>query len=368
MFTASVFLSLLLLSQHIDAHRCHSSATSTKPSSLSSSKSQRHHHHSQTDRNPHGVRHGMPTMVNQSDPHVTNRTCSATTTPDGYSDSDDTCSTSGPTTTPTALVSSFGSTGSPVSTGRTVSPLSVSGQKSVSSDSHLSQPKAVKKDPYAFEDETDESPEPSTTLHPVSTVANLAKSTSPSSRSRQLGSASIPGANQSASGSNTNNSTTTYPSAPVLESAVGPGLPYLHYDPNTPITATGLLGPPLRLRFAKEAGQYTLMEHQQNNAVVCGTEAGGDLSSSVSATTLEAPDHPVAASNTVEGVMVANLVADPGTWATTALGQVDDGHTVSTYLCSCLGRLSFACFIFLPNYLSVLHGTLLHRHTLMFYL
>ncbi|KAF5400242.1 Ankyrin repeat domain-containing protein 12 [Paragonimus heterotremus] len=314
---------------HIDAHRCHSTTPSTKPSSLSSSKSQRHHHHSQTDRNPHGVRHGMLAPVNQSDPHGTNRTCSATTTPDGYSDSDDTCSNSGPTTTPTALVSSFGSTGSPVSTGRTVSPLSVSGQKNVSSDSHLSQPKAVKKDPYAFEDETDESPEPSATLHPVSAVSNLAKSTSPSSRSRQLGTASTPSANQSASGSNTNNSTTTYPSAPVLESAVGPGLPYLHYDPNTPITATGLLGPPLRLRFAKEAGQYTLMEHQQNNAVVCGMEAGGDMSSSVTATTVEPSDHPVATSNTVEGVMVANLVADSGTWAAAALGQVDDGHTLS---------------------------------------
>ncbi|CAL8069873.1 unnamed protein product [Calicophoron daubneyi] len=258
--------SRMLLSQHMENLR---TQPNSNVSRLVSSKLQRHHHvghtvHSQSGSAnlpvSHSIRHSSTPTSALSDPRSVAKSSSSTTTPDVNSDSDDCCSTSGTNTSTGATMSgsslvtndhSFTGTTPNTSVGHNFSP-SVTGQKNTVLDSHFTPSKtAAKKDPYAFEDETDESPEPGASLHPSSSTV-LSKSTSPNSgiRSRQLGqtglvlpascpTVTVPETSAEAAGS-----------APTTESS----------------TPTGLGGPPLRLRFAKEAGQYTLMEHQQQNS------------------------------------------------------------------------------------------------------
>lgn len=257
---------LALLNQHADIHRSHSAMTSVK--SINSSKSQRHHHGHLTTGDQSSRPPSCTVMypgVHESYAYV--KSCSTTTTPDCFSDSDDTCSGSG-----IASASAGTSASAPAphcsndhtatpsvttsSTHMTVSP----GQKGSFGEPHLLiSCKPAKKDPYAFEDETDESPEPGASLHSASSTVNPGKSASPNARSRSFGSASVSscGLGLSTATTSTSVSLNTNPPTFVLCSSQP------SCDLNVLTAAVGQNGPPLRLRFAKEAGQYTLMENQQ---------------------------------------------------------------------------------------------------------
>ncbi|TGZ73194.1 hypothetical protein CRM22_001656 [Opisthorchis felineus] len=251
---------IVLLNQHIDQQRSsHSSSTGqTKSLSSTSSRVSRHghHSHSSTDRvSSHSSRYSSSSVA-AADLQGPNRSSSSTTTPDVYySDSEDNASTSGLTQHTTSAATGINDSSLvPPNTAATptVSP-SVSVSKNLTSDSHLLPPKTVNKDPYAFEDdETEEPLEPGVSLHPPasSTCGLTNKSTSPTNRPRPLSSATNPCSVIACP-------STVTTALPEVTTPTG-SLSFFSSE-----TTTSLSTGSLRLRFAKEAGQYTLMEQQQ---------------------------------------------------------------------------------------------------------
>ncbi|KER25564.1 hypothetical protein T265_07023 [Opisthorchis viverrini] len=252
--------SIVLLNQHIDMQRSlHSSSTGqTKSLTSTSSRVSRHghHSHSSTDRvSSHGSRYSSSTLA-AADLQGFIRSSSSTTTPDVcYSDSEDNASTSGLTQHTTSTVTGINDSSLVLpntAVTPTVSP-SVPVSKNLTSDSHLLPPKTLNKDPYAFEDdETEEPLEAGVSLHPpASSACGLTnKATSPTNRPRQLSSVTNPS-------SVIASPSTVIAALPEVTTPTS-SLSFLSSE-----TTTSLSTGSLRLRFAKEAGQYTLMEQQQ---------------------------------------------------------------------------------------------------------
>ncbi|VDL59471.1 unnamed protein product [Hymenolepis diminuta] len=128
---------------------------------------------------------------------------------------------------------------------------------------------STKKDPYAFDDEELETPlQPS---QEVTTVPNAVASTSSSPLHSHRIVTGGSGCFMSGTVALHVNTTTTTSGESTLHSG-----PSSAVSPSTlGLGAAG--GPPLKLRFAMEAGHYTLMENQENASVAESGEGGANL-------------------------------------------------------------------------------------------
>lgn len=167
----------------------------------------------------------------------------------------------------------------------------------------------AKKDPYAFEDDSDDTVDPSVpSLH--SSTVGIASAGSSSGGIAASSKLSGGGSSTSSSPTATNavrtrQLTATGPSAtvppappppPTTSSETSASGPLTIADPVFAIPPASIVGgcaPPLKLRFAKESGQYTLMEQQQQQEQQQQSSVSGedvvDVAPCTTATTLSSP-------------------------------------------------------------------------------